>query len=129
MLDDAGASATGSDSPLFVDDACQTPTRSDRRQLLRNSGDLIRQGSEVLRLRGRGSSGALKKAIDLLGLSGNGLTLLRGRSGNGAGGRAREEIVDLLGQRRNSLNQSGSEVATTAWAATGAGRSRSALSR
>jgi hypothetical protein len=67
-------------------------TRSERGQLLRNSGDLFRQSSEVLRLGGRGNNGALKKAIDLLGQSGNSLDQLgvggsnRGRAFEQGGG-------------------------------------------
>jgi hypothetical protein len=89
-------------------------TSSERAQLLRNSGDLLRQRSEVLRLgsRGRGSNGALEKAIDLLGKRGNGRNLLRGRSRDGGsgsrgGGRTCEKAIDLLGQSGNSLNQLG----------------------
>jgi hypothetical protein len=60
-------------------------------QLLRNSSDLFRQSSEVLRLGGRGNNGALKKVIDLLGQSGNSLDQLgvggnRGRAFKQGGG-------------------------------------------
>jgi hypothetical protein len=76
-------------------------TLSERGQLLRNSGDLFCQSSEVLRLGGRGNNGALKKAIDLLGKCSNGLSLLGGRSGNSGCGRACKKVIDLLGQSGN----------------------------
>jgi hypothetical protein len=84
--------------------------RSEQHQLLRNSGDLLLQGSKVLRVRGQGSSGVLKKAIDILEKRGNGRSLLGGRScdsGSEGGGTTCSKVVDFLGHSCNSLNQLG----------------------
>jgi hypothetical protein len=65
-------------------------TRRERRQLLRNGGDLLRQSSKVLQLRGRGNGGTLEKATNLLGKCSNSLNQsgVEGSNGSRGGGRS-----------------------------------------
>jgi hypothetical protein len=79
--------------------------RSARGQLQRNSGDLLRQGCEVLRFRSQNSSahghcsGAIHEVIDLLGQYDNGRNLLGGRTGGGGSSRTLKEGGDRGGSR------------------------------